>query len=76
MSCQGISDSIWDQLQITMKKHGCHRWKNDRSVREAILWKLGTGAPWRDILEGFCPWKTAYNRFNRWSFKGLWNNFF
>lgn len=43
---------------------------------EAILWKLRTGAPWRDVPQQFCPWKTAYNRFNRWAFKGLWNNFF
>jgi hypothetical protein len=43
---------------------------------EAILWKLRTGAPWRDIPQELCPWKTAYNRFNRWSSKGLWGNFF
>src|SRR5688572_30036556 len=43
---------------------------------EAILWKLRTGAPWRDIPNDLCPWKTAYNRFNRWACKGLWGNFF
>ncbi len=34
------------------------------------------GAPWRDVPEEFCPWKTAYNRFNRWAAKGLWSDFF
>ena len=43
---------------------------------EAILWKLRTGAAWRDIPEDLCPWKTAYNRFNRWAMKGLWDKFF
>ncbi|SDE19485.1 Putative transposase of IS4/5 family [Psychrobacter pacificensis] len=43
---------------------------------EAILWKLRTGAPWRDIPEELCSWKTAYSRFNRWSKTGLWENFF
>jgi hypothetical protein len=43
---------------------------------EAILWKLRTGAPWRDVPLEFCPWKTAYNRFNRWAAKGLWDAFF
>ncbi len=43
---------------------------------EAILWKLCTDATWRDIPEEFCPWKTAYNRFNRWASKGLWGKFF
>ncbi len=43
---------------------------------EAILLKLRTGATWRDISEEFCPWKTAYNCFNRWACEGLWNKFF
>lgn len=71
-----LSDSIWEQLQVTMKTKGCHRCKNDRDIMEAILWKLRTGAPWRDLPIAFCPWKTAYNRFNRWAKKGLWEKFF
>ena len=71
-----LTDTLWESLQQTMKKHGCHRWKNDRNIIEAILWKLRTGSPWRDIPPEFCRWKTAYNRFNRWASKGLWQNFF
>ena len=71
-----LNDSFWEQLQITLRAKGCHRWKNDRDVMEAILWKLRTGAPWRDVPAEFCPWKTAYNRFNRWARKGLWAEFF
>lgn len=71
-----LSDPIWTQLQATMKAKGCHRWPNDRAIMEAILWKLRTGAPWRDVPSEFCPWKTAYNRFNRWAAKGLWADFF
>lgn len=76
MARQALPDEIWVQLQETMKLYGCHRWSNDRSVMEAILWKLRTGAPWRDIPKELCPWKTAYNRFNRWAAKGLWEDFF
>lgn len=43
---------------------------------EPILWKLRTGALWRDIPSGLCPWRTAYNRFNRLSKEGLWELFF
>lgn len=43
---------------------------------EAILWELRTGATWRNIPQEFCPWQTAYNRFNLWVSKGLWNKFF
>ena len=71
-----LTDNTWEQLQSIMKAHGCHIWKNDRQVMEAILWKLRTGAPWRDIPLDFCPWKTAYNRFNRLAQKGLWEQFF
>ena len=71
-----LDDGLWEQLQSTLKSKGCHRWKNDREIMEAILWKLRTGAPWRDLPAEFCPWKTAYNRFNRWAAKGLWGVFF
>lgn len=71
-----ITDTIWEELEATLRKYGCHCWKNDRNIMEGILWKLRTGAPWRDLPKDFCPWKTAYNRFNRWSAKGLWQNFF
>ncbi|MBI2707578.1 MAG: IS5 family transposase [Proteobacteria bacterium] len=49
-----------------------------RRVLSDELWQKleRTGAPWRDLPEEFCPWKTAYNRFNRWALKGLWEGFF
>lgn len=59
MARTAITDEIWEQLQTIMKAHGCHQWKNDRTVMEAILWKLRTGAPWRDIPTELDPWKTA-----------------
>ena len=71
-----LTDDIWQQIQDTMRLHGCYRSKNSRNIMEAILWKLRTGATWRDIPQEFCPWQTAYNRFNRWASKGLWDKFF
>ena len=41
-----------------------------RQVVNAVLWKLRTGAPWRDLPERYGPWKTVYNRFWRWSRNG------
>jgi len=64
-----ITDSIWKQLEDTMHSKDCHKWKNDRNIMEVIIWKLRTGAPWRDVPQELCPWKTAYNRFNRWQQK-------
>ena len=73
---QVLTDNLLGQLQETMREHSCYQTENSRIVMEAILWKLRTGAPWRDIPKELCPWKTAYNRFNRWSKNGLWKNFF
>ncbi len=71
-----LTDAIWVQLQEAMKSKGCYDTEDGREVMESILWKLRTGAPWRDIPRELCPWKTAYSRFNRWAKKGLWSDFF
>lgn len=49
-----------------------HPARDDRNYVEAVLWSLRTGAPWRDLPSEFGPWKTVYNRFDRWSKKGKW----
>ncbi len=71
-----LTDPLWSELQKIMKEKGCRNSPNNRNVMEAILWKLRTGAQWREIPENFCPWSTAYNLFNRWAQKGLWDDFF
>ncbi|WP_437833949.1 IS5 family transposase [Sorangium sp. So ce1153] len=45
---------------------------DDRRFVEAVLWILRTGAPWRDLPGEFGPWKTVFNRFDRWSKSGKW----
>jgi transposase len=37
------------------------------------LWKLRTGAPWRDLPERYGPWKTCHERLRRWSADGTWD---
>ncbi len=45
--------------------------KDHRTVVNAILWILRTGAPWRDLPAdaGVC-WKTAASRLYRWTASG------
>jgi transposase len=38
---------------------------------DGIFRVLRTGAPWRDLLERYGLYTTAYNRFNRWSKAGI-----
>ncbi len=45
--------------------------KDHRLVLDAILWRLKTGAPWRDLPERFGPWQTVYDRFSRWRKGGV-----
>ena len=46
---------------------------NDRRVLNGIFWILRSGAPWRDLPEGFGPYTTCYNRFVRWRMAGIWD---
>ena len=50
--------------------------KDDRNFIEAVLWWRRTGVPWRDLPEEFGPWKTVFNRFDRWSKTGKWERLF
>jgi transposase len=48
------------------------RWKDHRTVLNGILWRLKTGAPWRDVPSRYGPWQTCYDRFVRWRRDGTW----
>src|SRR5262245_50126298 len=52
------------------------QWRDHRQVINAILWKLRTGAPWRDLPERYGPWKTAHERLRLWTKTGLWQKVF
>jgi transposase len=42
-------------------------------VINGILWKLRTGAPWRDLPDRYGPWKTAHERLRAWTADGTWD---
>lgn len=48
------------------------RWRDHRQVINGILWRLRTGAPWRDMPERYGPWKTAHERLRLWTMDGTW----
>ena len=37
---------------------------------------LQSGARWRDCPGEYGPYTTVYNRFNRWSRKGIWQDIY
>lgn len=41
-----------------------------RRFINAVLWKVKTGVPWRDLPKRYGKWKTVYSRFRRWAMAG------
>jgi len=52
--------------------HRGHSYCDHRRVINGILWRLKTGAPWRDVPTRYGPWQTCYDRYVRWSRNGTW----
>ena len=49
---------------------------DNRLFVEAVLWIARTGSPWRDLPPQFGPWNSVYQRFARWSKRGVWQQVF
>ena len=73
-----LSDEQWKQVQLVIEaeRRAGRRGRDDRRFVEAVLWWRRTGVPWRDLPIDFGPWKTIFNRFDRWSKKGRWLRLF
>ena len=70
-----LTDEAWAQIAPLMPENGRRggRWRGHRQVVNGILWKLRTGAPWRDLPEQrYGPWQSCYDRFVRWRRDGTW----
>jgi transposase len=70
-----LTDAAWAALEPRLPRNGRRgqQWADHRRVINGILWKLRTGAPWRDLPERYGPWRTAYARFARWQRDGTWD---
>ncbi|MER6589631.1 MULTISPECIES: IS5 family transposase [Micromonospora] len=70
-----LTDEAWAVIAPLLPEAGGARgrWRGHRQVINGILWKLRTGAPWRDLPERFGPWKTCHERLRRWSADGTWD---
>jgi len=72
-----LTDAQWAKIQPFFpdryhRGQAGHPWKDHRPLVNGILWHLHTGAPWPDTPERYGPWKTVYDRFNRWRKDGTW----
>ena len=70
-----LTDQAWEQIAPLLPPNGRRgqQWAEHRRVINGILWKLRTGAPWRDVPTRYGPWKTCYERVVRWRRDGTWD---
>lgn len=72
-----LSDAQWDILcPLIPSRRGPKPELDDRTFIDAVLYRMKTGVPWRDLPERFGAWKTVYNRFSNWSHRGHWAKIF
>jgi transposase len=72
-----LSDAQWERLRplLPNKPRGVPR-VDDRRVISGIVQALRSGGRWIDVPASYGPRKTLYNRFVRWSAKGVWRAVF
>lgn len=81
MARYDLPDEAWTLIQPLLpvepdSPRAGRPWAEHRMIINGMFWILCSGSPWRDLPERYDPWKTVYNRFNRWSKSGVTNIIF
>jgi|TARA_B100001964_G_scaffold186962_1_gene207796 transposase len=74
-----VNDVVWDRISphLPGKTADCGVTATDnRLFVESVLWRVRTGAPWRDLPEAFGNWNSAFRRFRRWAERGVFERLF
>ena len=72
-----LNDAQWALIEAHLPKvHTGPERKDDRRVISGILHRLREGCRWRALPDEYGPYTTVFNRFNRWSKRGLWQKIF
>ena len=72
-----LSDEAWARIEphLPHGQPGKPR-VDDRRVISGILHVLKVGCRWQDTPSAYGPHTTIYNRYNRWSQRGVWQRLF
>ena len=63
-----VSDAAWEKIASLLPGKASDPGATARDNRlflEAVLWRVRTGAPWRDLPSGFGRWNSVFQRFRR-----------
>ena len=74
-----VSDDVWARLERHLPgKQGDSgaTGKDNRLFLEAVLWRVRTGLPWRDLPKEFGNWNSVFRRFRRWAEAGVFERVF
>ena len=72
-----LSDSQWEALRPHLPPdRGRKRRVDDRRVISGIIHVLQSGCRWKDAPSEYGAYTTLYNRYNRWSARGVWQYLF
>ncbi|WP_435889208.1 transposase [Streptosporangium canum] len=55
-----LTDDAWERIAplLPANPERGGRWRDHRQMPGGIVWKIRTGADWRDIPERYGPWQT------------------
>jgi transposase len=72
-----LSDAQWSAIEPLLPRNrpGARR-VDDRRVISGIVHVLKSGCRWQDCPAIYGPPTTIYNRFHRWSGRGVWQKLF
>jgi transposase len=74
-----IGDEVWEKISphLPGKVTDCGvTAANNRLFLEAVLWRVRTGSPWRDLPVVLGKWNSVFQRFRRWARKGVFERLF
>ena len=74
-----LSDEVWLRIEpLLVGKPGDRgvSGANNRLFMEAVLWRVRTGSPWRDLPRSFGNWNSTFRRFRRWADAGVFESLF
>ena len=60
-----VSDAVWEKVAPLLPGKASDSGvtaKDNRLFLEAVLWRVRTGLPWRDLPEGFGKWNSVFQR--------------
>ena len=74
-----VSDMLWRRLEPHLPSKisdaGATA-KDNRLFLEAVLWRVRTGSPWRDLPPAFGRWNSPFRRFRKWAKADIFKSLF